>query len=969
MTRSGSSVAAQDGASGAEALSFGPFRLSPTERLLLRGSERVSLGGRALDLLIALVERAGEVVDRRQLIARVWPDVIVEEANLRVHLANLRKALGDGQDGARYITNVPGRGYCFVAPIERVSAPAARATTPSSPGFRLPARLTRMVGRDQTVEVLVSQVLEKRFVSVVGPGGMGKTTVAIAAAHVLADRFGDGLCFIDLGAHTEPTHVTTAVASALGCIGQGQDPMPGLLRFLGDKPTLLVLDNCEHLIDAVAALTERLFSEVARIHILTTTREALRVEGENVHLLLPLESPDSDTDLTAAEALSSPAVQLFMERASASGHRAELNDADAPIVAMICRRLDGMALAIELAAGRVGAYGVRGTADLLDNRFKLLWQGRRSALPRHQTMRAMLDWSYNLLTDREKQTLARLSVFVGAFTVDDAVAVAAEGELEALEVAHALASLINKSLVWASEYGGHTFHRLLDTTRTYAAAKLAESGEEQAVARRHAMHFVGLLRSDAVRITGFESLSQSRYAPRMGNLRAALQWSFSEVGDPRIGVDLAAQSAPLFLGFSLLGECEHWCERGLSALDDSDRGTVCELALLEALAISSMFTRGNSDAVRHGIERGLALAEALGSTQYQCHLLAGLNIFLIRIGDFRAALSCAERSVVVAAEDHDPAGSIMAEWSLGVTQHLVGDQQAAQRHCELGLELAQASGRLNIDFFGYDHRVRALLALGRALWLRGSIGRSLVVAQEAIDSAARRENPVNICISLIYTIPIYIWVGKYSRAEELVDRLVDHAAKYSLGPYHAVGLGLRGELMVQTGRAEDGVELLRGAVATLRAERHNLPVTACLRAMTEGLIRSGDLGEAKRVISEATELVKAGGAAFELPEFLRIKAEILLSEVQSDLSDSETLLLESIQCAKVQSALSWELRASMSLARLRMREGRVEHARTLLAGVYDRFTEGLSTKDLEAARDLLEHLSSARPAAPPSGLR
>jgi predicted ATPase len=651
-----------------------------------------------------------------------------------------------------------------------------------------------MVGRDETVEALVSRVMEHRFVSIVGPGGMGKTTVAVAAAHVLANHFGEGVCFIDVGAHSDPSHVATAVASALGFTGQGQDPLPGLLKFLGDKPTLLVLDNCEHLIDAVAGLTERLFSEAAQLHILTTTREALRVEGENIHFLLPLASPHDEAEVTAAEALSWPAVQLFMERASASGHRAALNDVDARTVSMICRRLDGIALAIELAAGRVGAYGIRGTADLLDNRFKLLWQGRRSALPRHQTMQATLDWSYNLLSDREKQTLTRLSVFVGAFTVEDAVSVVAddEGEANAVEVAHALASLINKSLVWASEHDGHVFHRLLDTTRSYAAVRLAGSGEEQAVARRHALHFARLLKSEPVRVSGFENLSQSRFSPRMGNLRAALQWSFSENGDLRIGVDLASQSAPLFLGFSLLGECEHWCERGLSALDDSDRGTVRELALLEASAISSMFTRGNTDAVRQGIERGLALAEALKSTHYQCHLLAGLNIFLIRVSDFRTALSYAERSVAVAAEDRDPAGSIMAEWSLGVTHHLVGNQEAAQRHCEIGLELARASGLVNIDFFGYDHRVRALLALARALWLRGLIERSLAVAQEAIDIAAHRENPVNICISLIYTIPIYIWVGEYARAEELVDRLIGQAAKNSLGPYHAVGLGLLG---------------------------------------------------------------------------------------------------------------------------------------------------------------------------------
>jgi predicted ATPase len=234
------------------------------------------------------------------------------------------------------------------------------------------------------------------------------------------------------------------------------------------------------------------------------------------------------------------------------------------------------------------------------------------------------------------------------------------------------------------------------------------------------------------------------------------------------------------------------------------------------------------------------------------------------------------------------------------------------------------------------------------------IERSLAVAQEAIDIAAHRENPVNICISLIYTIPIYIWVGEYARAEELVDRLIGQAAKNSLGPYHAVGLGLLGEVLVHTGKAEEGIRLLRGAVTTLRAERHHLPVTHCLRAIADGLLRSGEPGEAKRVISEATEIAKAGGAAFDLPELLRVKAEVLLSEGQLDLSEAERLLLEALDCARAQSALSWELRASISLARLWIKLERIADARILLAGVYERFSDGLHTKDLKTARELLD---------------
>src|SRR5258705_5768238 len=476
--------------------SFGPFRLVAAGRMLKSAADPLPVGRRALDILIAVVERAGEVVSRNELISRVWPDVIVEEANLRVHVAGLRKALGDGHDGARYVANVPGRGYCFVAPVTRSAS--RRSLSPAQPVItdrvhKLPARLTRMVGREDTVRVLSAQLMTQRFVSIVGPGGMGKTTVAVSIAHELIDDFEGAVFFIDLGALTDPGLVPTAVASALGFMVPAQDPFLSLLAFIGERRVLLVLDNCEHVIDAAAALAEPVVSEAPHAHILATSREALRVEGEHVHLLYPLDGPLDDAGLTAAEALTFPAVQLFMERAAASGNRAELSDADAPIVARICRRLDGIALAIELAASRVSSHAVRGTPELLDHRFKLLWQGRRTALPRHQTLNAMLDWSYTLLQQRDKLVLCRLSVFVGVFTLKAALSVAGTAANDT-DVADAVTSLVAKSLISTTAIGETTYYRLLDTTQAYAAGKLAELGEADHIANRHAIYYSDYLR-------------------------------------------------------------------------------------------------------------------------------------------------------------------------------------------------------------------------------------------------------------------------------------------------------------------------------------------------------------------------------------------------------------------------------------------------------------------------------------------
>jgi predicted ATPase/DNA-binding winged helix-turn-helix (wHTH) protein len=939
--------------------SFGPFRLFAAERLLEKSDEPLQLGGRSLDILITLVERAGEVVTRKELISRVWPDVIVEEANLRVHVAGLRKALGDGHDGARYVANVPGRGYCFVAPVTRSASQRAllQARPPVTDRLRkLPARLTRMIGRDDTVRALSAELMTRRFVSIVGPGGMGKTTVAVWIAHALIDDFAGAVFFVDLGALTDPGLVPTAVASALGFMMQAQDPFLSLLTFLGERRVLLVLDNCEHVIDAAAALAERVVSDAPRANILATSREALRVEGEHVHLLYPLDRPLDEVGLTASEALKFSAVQLFMERAAASGNRAELSDADAPVVARICRRLDGIALAVELAAGRVSSHGIRGTAELLDNRFKLLWQGRRTALPRHQTLNAMLDWSYNLLGQRDKLVLCRLSVFVGVFTLKAALSVAGADANDA-DAADAVASLVAKSLISTSTIGESTYYRLLDTTQAYAANKLAECGEVDTIARRHAVYYSNYLGHDEVIQSKFSEHNLSGYSPHIGNVRAALEWAFSDRGDIAVGVELAACAAPLFVGLSLLDECRSWCEQALATLDEPGRGTRREMILQEALALSSMFTKGNSDEVRAAIERGLALAETFEDRDRQLQLLFGLNIFFTRIGDFRGSLTVAEKGVAVVGAVKNPAGLVMTDWMLGVAHHLVGNQAAAQRHCERGMAKAIELGQFNANFFGYDHRIRALVTLARALWLRGFSEQALGTAQQAIDEADRRDHPVSVCISLIYAGTVFLWRGDLERAADSIERLIAYAGRYSLAPYRAVGMALKGELTVAGGQAGAGLILLRSALETLHAERHTILVTIFASALAEGLRKAGHFDEALITINGAVAGAASRGATFDMPELLRIKGQILAAVPRPDRTLAANYLMQSLAVARGQSALAWELRSATALARLLSENGQREKARDTLSPVYGRFTEGLETADLRIARCLIRDLA------------
>ena len=773
-----------------DALSFGPFSLFAAERLLKKGDEPVPLGGRALDILIALAERAGEVVTRKELISTVWPDVTVEEANLRFQMAALRKALGDGRDGARYISNISGRGYCFVAPVTRSTAArtvpvTAIATTERVQ--RLPPRPARMVGRDDTVRSLAQQIQMWRFVSIVGPGGVGKTTVAISVAHALIDGFHDAVFFIDLAALADPQLVPTAIASALGFAVQTQDPVVSLLAFIGDKKILLLLDNCEHVIGVAAALAERTVSEAPQAHIVATSREALRVEGERVHLLYSLDCPPEDAGLTAMEALRYPAAQLFMERAAASGYGAALSDIDAPIVARSCRRLDGVALAIELAAGRVGSLGIRETADLPDNRFSLLWHGSRTAMPRHRTLNAMLDWSYSLLSEREKLVLCRLSVFVGDFTLQAADSVASETETDEADVVDAVTSLVAKSLISTTVINESTYYRLLDTTRAYTACKLAERDEADRIARRHAIFYARFLEHDEIIQSLFGEHDLSGYAPHIGNVRAALGWALSDRGDAAVGIELATWSAPLFFGLSLLEECKGWCKRALAALDDTSRNTRHEMILQEARAMSSIFG-GNSDKVRAAIERGLALAETFQDPGRQLRLLAGLNLLFSRLGDIRNALAVAEQGSAIAQAAKHPAGTVWSEWWIGIAHHFLGNQTAAQLHFERGLALAVELGTSNVNFFGFDPRIFALVLLARTLWLRGFSDRALRIVQKAIDEAASRGHPVPTCTSLFYASTLLLWTGDLPRASDLIEQLIVHARRYSLAPYRTLGI-------------------------------------------------------------------------------------------------------------------------------------------------------------------------------------
>jgi predicted ATPase/DNA-binding winged helix-turn-helix (wHTH) protein len=486
-------------------LQFGPFRLLPQPRILLKGSAPVRLGSRAREILFFLVERAGRIVKKTELIQRVWPDTIVEEGTLRVHIAALRKALDDGKGGIRYIENVTGHGYRFIAAVTPPAHPVSPLLAQAAPEVPLPALAVspaplspslmsaawapaRLIGRSQALQTLSWRLKEQRFMTVVGPGGIGKTSVAMATAHQVQSSYEHGVCFVDLGSVSTSAALSGALAAALGLASGASDPLPDILRFLTDRHILIVLDNCEHVIETAAVLAQTVLGAAANVRILATSREPLRAMNESVFRLAPLEIPPTSATLTAAQALGYSTVQLFVERAMASAHLFELNDADVPVVVDMCRRLDGLPLAIELAAARVDVFGLRGLAARLDDCLGILTRGHRTAIPRHRTLRAALDWSYAILPRAEQVALCRLSVFTGSFDAAAARTVISNDEAEIEDVVDLLTDLVSKSLLTVCIDDDRAVYQLLATSRAYAIEKLQGGEEWNEIQRRYARY-------------------------------------------------------------------------------------------------------------------------------------------------------------------------------------------------------------------------------------------------------------------------------------------------------------------------------------------------------------------------------------------------------------------------------------------------------------------------------------------------
>src|ERR1700688_1715123 len=922
------------------------------------------LGGRGFEIVTVLVQSATELVTKDRMMERVWPGAVVGEGTLHVHISAVRKALG--QDRAMLKT-VSGRGYRLLGswtPQQRegTAPPVYSSLTRTSgapPANNFAPLISRLICRAAACQFVRDLVSAYRVVTLTGPGGIGKTSLAIKAIRYLLPYFEDGGWLVELASLSDPGLVPSTVASTLGLKLAGEISADSVAHAVGGRHLLLVLDNCEHVIDAVATVAETFTRLCPRTTIVATSREVLRIDGESVYRVPPLDVP-AIGQAAPDYVLQYSAVELFVARTKALNAGFSPHAEDLASIAAICRRLDGIPLAIEFAAARAAVLGVQGVAAGLRDRFALLTAGRRTALPRQRTLRATLDWSHELLPDAERRLLRRLAVFPGGFTIDAAAAVMTDTGFDASAVLDGIANLVAKSWVALDKSGAAARWTLLETIRAYALEKLVEHAEADVAAEHHACYFRDLFTPQARGAKS--SLSDedlARWVREIDNVRAALDWSFSSAGDEAIGIDLTVAYAPVWRYMSLMRECRERCERALLSLEpDVTANMSLRMELQMDLAAAIFITMGPPEQAKTLLTEALETADALNDLNAQARALSTLISVYASRGGYGKAQIAAEQIEQIAHRLGDPIHLRFAYQQRGTTLLWVGRPREARQYLERVLRLPAAPGdRQGAIYYNPNDRALARAMLARALWMQGFADQALDEARLSVEELQGTDPPLQLCRILYQGIcRIATITGDFATADREIVRLIEVATGLNAHVWVTSGHFLKGQLLVERGEFAQGLLVLRDAFETCDRTGWHISYAEFKSALALGLAGTGRLDEALVALDGAMAADREGGRGWCAPELLRIKGEVLLQQA-ADLSlAAEDCFSQAAQIAREQGALFWELRVALSVARLRVSQGRHHEARAPLASVYDRFTEGFATADLQAARTLLEGL-------------
>ncbi|MFM0011150.1 winged helix-turn-helix domain-containing protein [Paraburkholderia sediminicola] len=942
-------------------IQVGQHHISLEHREIHSHGESVRLGSRAFDILELLIAAEGALVSKDEIMRHVWPDTIVEENNLQVHIAAIRKALGADRD--RVVT-VPGRGYRMAGVKKGLGAAIAGVgegtlATHRSNAHNLPLHVSALVGRQCAVADVLATIESTQIVTLVGSGGIGKTRLAIEAARQMLPCFPDGVAFVSLAPISDSRFALDALAMALGMkISSYGLSLAQIAHEMRDKRRLIVLDNCEHVIDAAAAMAEALAAAGEGMRVLATSREALRSRDEIVYPVLSLDvpSPGNPSD----DVLQASAVQLFLARARAADPQFSSDERSVFLTGEICRHLDGIPLAIELAAARAAVLGLEVLAARLDDCLRMLSGGYRTALPRHQTLKATLDWSYRLLDNNERTILRWLGMFIDAFTFDSACYVGAQLGLTHVEVVNALGGLVSKSLVIRVDGSASPRYRLLETTRAYALQRLDDNGERSAATVVHAKLFCERFKRARhdLAVTSLQD-DLADFTREIGNVRAALDWAFSATGDRVVGVELASVVVPYLFDLSLVDECHSRARVALDAARDANASNFpaeARLRLTTSWAAALVYTQGPTTQTLEAWSEVLALAVAVGHAGFESRALCGLRHSYQAGGEARRALVVARRFEVLAGQSTDVTHSLIGRRMEGAALHYVGEQRmACQRLEEMLSAWVPAAHRWNTIGFRFNQAIVARALLARVTWALGDTAGAMRLAAEALEEAVQHDFELVTCYVLgDVFVPLALLAGDRAAAERGLAMLKGIASRVSLSIWHTCCACYDEYLFSLSGEYPHRLAQFRSALDELRDIDFLAQLTMLLCQFARALMRAEQYTEALTAIDEALQHCEETGEQWYYAELCRAKGDVMRA-LQRD-ADAAAWFTTALESARRQSAAVLAVRAASSLARLWIEQGRLGEARTLLSRALARLSNYPADPDVRDGRALLAEL-------------
>jgi predicted ATPase len=856
---------------------------------------------------------------------------------------------------------VSGRGYRFAVPARLDTTPGSSWKTPFVDQLEvsLPA-LAQPLGRDDDIAALAAAVGNGGVVTIVGPAGVGKTTVAVAAARQLAERPPHGACFVDLATISDPQLVCAAIASALGLCTGLADLLVGIVDALHNANRLLILDNCEHVLSTAASVAAHIRESAPHVGIIATSREPLRIRSETIYRLSPLPCPALDMQVDSGRAMAFPAVALFVTRAQeACGYY--LSDHDAPAVSDICRRLDGIPLAMELAAPRLQSYDAATLLQHLNRSFGILNHGPRSAPLRHQALQTTLDWSYRLLSDAEAQLLRLLSVFAGTFTRDDVLAVASELETPPSDSATCLENLSSKSLVAQDHASGRLQHRLLDATRSYARERLRAEGEHRRTCEAHARYLqrlFGQAEAEWARLPREDWLA--RYGQRVHDLRKAIDWAFCADGDPDIGVRLTVAAIPLWDELSSIGEGSQRVRTALQAaktLPECD--PVLQMKLATAHARSLAFAeRLDPDAEAACLE-SVRLAHANCDADYHLRSVWGLAVLRSFAGRHREVAACLDELDAVAQGTRDHGAQPAIARFRYMTQFYRGEiVQAHDALRQLARRYDTPDRNPQTTRFQVDPYVITRTSLAFVSWVRGNTAEAVKTATLALESASAIKHVVSESNALaLAVIPIALWSGDLDAAERHVARLIETLNQKGLSSWGPLSDFFQATIRHRRGEA-DAVGAMQNAVDRILSSGSLLRVPIYLSMLAEAALAHDEVQLARTSIARAVAQAERQDEAWCQAELLRVLGRVERSLGKWD--SSESTLRRAMTAAGQAGALAFQVRTACELADGLTTAGRRQTAIALLENICRSFAP--DTADAGSARRMLDRIRDGVPA-------